>query len=90
MNFLAYQHVTDWVGAAAATLTTAAFVPQAWRTWKKGHAEGVSFGMYSIFTAGVAFWLAYGLLLGAWPIIIANAITLGLALFILIMKIRFG
>jgi MtN3 and saliva related transmembrane protein len=46
--------------------------------------------MYSIFTVGVALWLAYGVIIGAWPVIIANAITLGLALFILVMKIRFG
>lgn len=90
MSFFNYPILADWVGSLAATLTTAAFVPQAWMTWKKRHADGVSLGMYSIFTTGVAFWLLYGLLIGAWPIIIANTLTLGLALFILIMKIRFG
>ena len=45
--------------------------------------------MYSVFTAGVALWLAYGLLLNAWPIIVANAITLVLALMILGMKLYF-
>jgi MtN3 and saliva related transmembrane protein len=38
---------------------------------------------------GVSCWLVYGLLLGAWPIIIANAITLTLAISILVMKLRF-
>lgn len=84
------EQLADWIGALAATFTTAAFVPQAWMTWKKRHADGVSLGMYSIFTIGIVFWLAYGLLLGAWPIIIANIVTLGLAVFILVMKIRFG
>jgi MtN3 and saliva related transmembrane protein len=45
--------------------------------------------MYSVFTVGVSCWLIYGLLLGAWPIIIANAITLTLAISILVMKLRF-
>jgi len=45
--------------------------------------------MYAIFTSGVALWLVYGLLLGAWPLIIANTATLVLALFILAMKVRF-
>jgi MtN3 and saliva related transmembrane protein len=90
MSFFHYPLLADWVGSLAATLTTAAFVPQAWMTWKKRHADGVSLGMYSIFTTGVAFWLIYGLLIGAWPIIIANTLTLGLALFILVMKIHFG
>jgi MtN3 and saliva related transmembrane protein len=39
---------------------------------------------------GVALWLVYGLLIGAWPVIIANVITLVLALAILWMKLRFG
>lgn len=80
----------DAIGILAATLTTAAFIPQAWLTWKTRCVDGVSLGMYSAFTTGVALWLAYGLLLGAWPVIVANAITLGLALFILGMKLRFG
>lgn len=89
MSLTNYAQLADWIGSIAATLTTAAFVPQAWMTWKKRHADGVSLGMYTIFTTGVAFWLIYGLLIGAWPIIIANTLTLSLALFILIMKIRF-
>lgn len=80
----------DLIGYLAASLTTIAFVPQAWLTWKTKRAEGVSLGMYLIFTSGVALWLAYGLMLGAWPIVAANTITLGLALFILGMKLRYG
>jgi MtN3 and saliva related transmembrane protein len=83
-------HFGDLIGTLAAILTTAAFIPQAWHTWKTRHAAGISLGMYSIFTIGVALWLAYGLIIGAWPVIIANGITFALALFILAMKIRFG
>ncbi|MDP5240278.1 SemiSWEET transporter [Uliginosibacterium sp. 31-16] len=82
--------MTDLIGYLAAFCTTLAFVPQAWLTWKTRSAHGVSLGMYSIFTFGVFLWLAYGILLQAWPIIIANLITLILALFILIMKLRLG
>ena len=46
--------------------------------------------MYSVFTAGVALWLLYGLALAAWPIVVANAITLTLAGTILCMKLRYG
>jgi MtN3 and saliva related transmembrane protein len=51
--------------------------------------SGISLGMYSVFTAGVALWLVYGLLLGAWPVVAANAVTLALAVAILVMKLRF-
>jgi MtN3 and saliva related transmembrane protein len=90
MVFSAVHHVDDLIGALAATLTTIAFVPQAILTWKSRRAEGVSLSMYSIFTTGVALWLAYGVIIDAWPVIIANALTLALALFILGMKLRFG
>lgn len=78
------------IGTLAAILTTLAFIPQAWLTWKSRRADGVSLGMYGIFTVGVALWFVYGLLLGAWPVIIANFVTLLLAVFILAMKLRFG
>ena len=80
----------DIVGTVAACLTTVSFVPQAWLSFKTRDVSGVSLGMYSVFTVGVAMWLVYGLLLSAWPIVIANTITLGLALAILGMKLRYG
>ena len=80
----------DWIGYAAATLTTAAFVPQAWLTWRTRDVRGISLVMYSVFTLGIVLWLVYGWLLGAWPIVVANAVTLVLALGILIMKWRWG
>jgi len=42
-----------------------------------------------VFTCGVALWLLYGLALGAWPIVAANAVTLTLAASILTMKLRY-
>jgi MtN3 and saliva related transmembrane protein len=46
--------------------------------------------MYILFTVGVSLWMAYGILLGSWPIILANAVTLFLAGTVLGMKLRFG
>lgn len=80
----------DWMGYAAAALTTASFVPQAWLTFKSRDVRGISLGMYSAFTLGVALWLVYGLLIQAWPVVIANVITLVLALAILWMRVKFG
>ena len=80
----------DLVGSAAGVLTTAAFVPQAWRVWKTRSARDLSLPMYLIFTSGAALWFLYGLLLGALPIIASNGITLLLAGTVLSMKLRFG
>ena len=81
---------TDVFGSLAACLTTVSFLPQAWHSFRTRDVSGVSLGMYSLFTAGVALWLVYGLLLRAWPIVVANAITLALALAILWMKLVYG
>jgi MtN3 and saliva related transmembrane protein len=79
----------DWIGAVAATLTTSSFVPQVLHTFRTKDVSGISLGMYSAFTVGVGLWLVYGLLLDAWPIVIANAITVSLATCILVMKLRY-
>jgi len=87
------MHVSliDWIGYLAAALTTVSFVPQAWLTFKTRDVSGISFGMYSAFTAGIALlWLAYGILISAWPIVIANTITLLVAAGILGMRVWFG
>ncbi len=80
--------LSDLIGYAAATLTTLAFIPQTLHSWRSRDLSGVSLGMYSLFTAGVALWLLYGVILESWPIIIANAITLALAGSVLFLKLR--
>ena len=79
----------EMIGYLAAFLTTCSFVPQAWLTFRTRNVSGISLGMYTVFACGVALWLTYGLLLGAWPIVVANTITLALALVILAMKLRY-
>lgn len=79
----------DLIGYLAASLTTLSFLPQAWHTFRTRDVSGISLGMYGAFTLGVALWLTYGLLLGAWPLIAANAVTLALAGAILAMKLRY-
>jgi MtN3 and saliva related transmembrane protein len=77
----------DWLGYAAASLTTASFVPQVWLTFRTRDVSGISLGMYLLFTLGVALWFAYGVVLRAWPLMLANGITLMLALAIVAMKL---
>jgi MtN3 and saliva related transmembrane protein len=78
------------IGFIAGLLTTVAFIPQVIKVWKTRSARDISLGMYVIFTSGVVLWLAYGLLLGSLPIVLANTFTLTLALAVLLMKLRFG
>ena len=77
------------LGLVAGTLTTAAFVPQVYKTWKSQSAKDLSLGMFLVFVAGVAMWLFYGLMVHNLPIIVANAVTLVLTGFLLYFKLTF-
>ncbi len=83
----------DWVmimGYIAGVCTTSAFLPQAIKIVKTKHTKDISLMMYSVLTTGIVLWCVYGLINHDWPLVIANAITLLLAVWILILKIRFG
>lgn len=79
-----------WISAIAAVLTTAAFVPQAAHIIRHKETKAISLIMYLTFASGVALWLVFGILIGNWPIMLSNAITLMLTLAIIGMKLRYG
>jgi MtN3 and saliva related transmembrane protein len=82
--------IATTTGLVAGFLTTIAFVPQVAKIWRARSARDLSLHTFATFTAGVALWLAYGILRNEPPIIVWNAITLALAATILGMKLRFG
>ncbi len=84
-----HGYPVETLGMAAAALTTLCWVPQAFRILRTRDTRSISLAAQAAFAAGVALWLAYGLLIGSWPVILANAVTLVLALAILAMKLRY-
>jgi MtN3 and saliva related transmembrane protein len=80
----------ELLGYVAAFLTSVSFIPQAVMTIRSRNTLAISRGMYVMFTVGVAFWLAYGIAIGSWPMIFANTVTLALAGTILVLKLRYG
>jgi len=75
------------VGFLAALASTISFSPQAWKIIKSRDTEGISAVSYAITTAAFALWLAYGIMLGRWPLILSNGICFLLAAFILAMTV---
>lgn len=75
------------IGSIAGTMTTLAFVPQVVKTWKTRQTRDISLTMWLLFWLGVALWLAYGVMITAWPVIIANVVTLVLAGIVLGIKL---
>ncbi len=83
------MNLVDILGLTAGTLTTIAFVPQVLKIWVSKSAEDVSYRMFAVFSLGVVLWLAYGIALSAWPIVITNVVTLGLSVLVLLLKHRY-
>jgi MtN3 and saliva related transmembrane protein len=79
---------TTLIGLAAATLTTAAFVPQLVKVWRSRSADDLSLATLLVFSAGLLLWLIYGVRAGMLPVILANAATLALNMTILALKVR--
>ncbi|MGX5803436.1 SemiSWEET transporter [Bradyrhizobium sp. Arg314] len=80
----------DLLGYVGAFLTTVAFIPQAAKTIRSRDTAAISLWTYVIFTTSIALWLVYGVVLGAWPIILSNVVVLPLAAVILAFKARYG
>jgi MtN3 and saliva related transmembrane protein len=78
------------LGLTAAVCTTAAFVPQAVRSWRTRATRDISLGMFLVMTAGVLMWFLYGVLIRDLPLMLANGATFLLSLTILVLKIRNG
>jgi MtN3 and saliva related transmembrane protein len=73
------------IGYLAAFLTTFAFLPQAVKTIRTRDTSGLSLLMYACMTVGIVFWLLHGIHLGDAALIVANSVTLLLALPILLI-----
>jgi MtN3 and saliva related transmembrane protein len=78
------------IGTVAGTLTTAAYLPQVIKVWRSRSAGDISLQMYILMVTGSVMWVTYGLMMMAWPIIIANAVSLLFTATILGFKLRYG
>ena len=83
-------YLADTIGTIAATLTTLCWLPQAVQILRTRDTKAISLTMQVAYACGIALWLAYGLMIVSWPVIIANALTLILAGAIVVLKIRLG
>ncbi|MGB3802125.1 MAG: SemiSWEET transporter [Lewinella sp.] len=75
------------LGLVAASLTTGAYVPQVWHSWRSKSTRDLSLPMLVLFCSGVFLWLLYGLWVADVPVMFANGLTLILALSLLTLKL---
>jgi MtN3 and saliva related transmembrane protein len=77
----------DALGFAAATLTTFAFLPQVLKSWRHQSVEDLSLVMLLALNVGVVLWIAYGLAIAAFPLVVANVVTLLFTAILLGLKV---
>jgi MtN3 and saliva related transmembrane protein len=77
------------IGLVAGTITTASFLPQLFRVYRTKCAKDLSWPYLLLFTVGISFWLAYGLLTHDLPVILANSFTLALVFAIMMLKWKY-
>ena len=81
--------IFELLGYLAAILTTISFFPQVVKIYKTKETKSISLSMYIVLIIGILLWLIYGVYLKSMPMILANAVTLVLLIYILIMKIKY-
>ena len=87
---MAPETVVNAIGTAAGLCSMASFAPQLIKIAREKQAEGVSLRTYVVNVLGFVLWIAYGVLLGSWPVAASNAVNLLLAGAILILRWRYG
>ncbi len=79
-----------FIGYAAGFLTTSSFIPQVIKAYRTRSCRDLSWPWLTVFSLGLTLWTIYGVHYWAWPIILANSITLLLCLVLMAMKILHG
>ena len=81
------MEIATIIGICATVASTVSFVPQAWKIIKSRQTHDISTAMYAVTVIGFGLWMAYGVVLVQWPLILTNGLCLVLSAFILTMKI---
>lgn len=80
---------TETVGSAAAVLGTLCWLPQSVKVIREKQTASISLAANLMLLSAVSLWMIYGLLIGSWPLVLANAISTTLVLTIVVVKIRY-
>ena len=83
------QLLINVIGTGAALCTITSFVPQIIKIIRERDASSVSLRMYALTVGAFSLWTTYGMMLGEWPLVAANSVSLTLAVTALICKCRF-
>ena len=81
--------VPEAIGGVAAVCSTTSFAPQLVKIWRDKASGEVSLPMYVLTGSAFVLWSLYGAMLGSWPLLAANVVSLALASAILALQLRY-
>lgn len=87
---MAESLIVNVIGTGAALCSMSSFVPQIAKILRERDASSVSLKMYAVTVTGFSLWIAYGLMIGSWPVAGSNLVCLALSGTILVLKWRYG
>jgi MtN3 and saliva related transmembrane protein len=77
-------------GIIAGVFSTGALLPQVMKSFTSKRTEDLSFWMLALMITGGLLWFGYGIRKKDKPIIIANAVILGMVMSLLLLKVKYG
>ena len=84
------EQLVALAGAAAGVLSVAAFVPQAWRIFRRRSAGDVSLAMYVTLIIASALWMFYAWSIRSAPLFLTNLVVCAIAMLIAYLRVRHG
>jgi len=81
--------IAEIVGYLAAMLGIFSFIPQAYNIWKTKNTKSISLLTFLLIAAISFLWIIYGSLLHSAPILLVNIVVFFVALYIVIMKLKY-
>jgi MtN3 and saliva related transmembrane protein len=79
-----------FLGLLAGAATSMATIPQVVRSYRTRHVRDISIWQPVLLDIGTGLWLAYGLLIGDMPLILANIFSIFCNSLLIYMKIAYG
>ncbi|MFL5479814.1 MAG: SemiSWEET family sugar transporter [Gemmatimonadaceae bacterium] len=79
-----------YLGFVGAFITVTAFIPQVVRTWRTRATRDLSLGMVGLLVTSGLVWLAYGIFIHDWPVILTNVGMVVLNGSLVGAKLRYG
>lgn len=79
-----------YLGLVAGAVTSTAVIPQVFKSYRTRHVRDISIWQPILLDIGMGLWLAYGIVIGDIPLILANSFSIFCNSLLIYMKIFYA